>query len=461
MKAIFIANLGLGKEKEYFIEQLSMLLGAGMPVALALSAIEKEIKSGRLKKIIASIRTDIDSGLTISASLEKADIFPQSTISLIRIGEESGRLSENLKVVALQEQKEREFRSKITSAMMYPGFVFTLTISVGLGIAWFILPRLASVFASLHAKLPQITVWLIKFGSFLGQYGIYVIPAFIILCLLLIFFVFVFKKTNFLGQTILFYTPAISGLLKEVELARFGSLLGNLLQAGLPVLDSLESLAESTTLYRYKKLYLHLYEKIKEGNSFQKSFEAFKNTNSFIPAPVQQLVITSEQSGNLSNTLIKIGEMYEEKIEDSAKNISVLLEPILLVIVWLGVVAVALAVILPLYSLIGNLNTTDSSSSTSSPAQQTAVSPGLTPLPNEPKKSVKILETDIGYLNIRLNPSLTAEIVGRATPGNIYEYISQKDGWYEIVIPPDPTKEAVATPPSGWVFGDYVEEIKQ
>lgn len=355
-RMFFFENYGIGAEKEYFIEQLSMLLGAGMAVSLALSAIRKEIKSGRLKKIIASIETDIDSGSTISTSLEKAGIFSQSTISLIKIGEESGRLSENLKVVALQEQKEKEFRSKITSAMMYPGFVFTLTIVVGLSTAWFILPRLATVFASLHVKLPLITIWLIAFGSFLGKYGIYVIPAFIITSLLLIFFVFVFRKTNFLGQAILFHTPAISGLLKEVELARFGSLLGNLLQAGLPVLESLESLADSTTLYRYKKLYLYLYEKVKEGNSFQKSFEQYKHINSFIPFPIAQLIITSEQSGNLANTLIKIGEMYEAKTQNTAKNISVLLEPVLLVIVWLGVVAVALAVILPLYSLIGSLN---------------------------------------------------------------------------------------------------------
>ena len=463
-----LANLGLGKEKEYFIEQLSMLLGAGMPVALALSAIEKEIKSGRLKKVIAEIGTDIESGSTISASLEKAGIFPQSTISLIKIGEQSGRLSENLKVVALQEQKEREFRGKITSAMMYPAFVFTLTIAVGLGISWFILPRLASVFASLKADLPLITVWLIKFGSFLGHYGIYVIPAFIAASLLLIFFVFIFKKTNFLGQAILFHIPGIAGLLREVELARFGSLLGNLLEAGLPVLDSLQSLAESSTLYRYKNLYLHLYERVKEGNSFQKSFELYKNTRGLIPVPIQQLVNTAEQSGNLANTLIKIGEMYETKTEDTAKNITVLLEPILLVIVWLGVVAVALAVILPLYSLLGNLNTSGSSPAPKvtqveiATTEPSATSPAI---PVEEKSALAALklkskETEVGYLNVRDEPSLTAKILIQVKPEEIYEYQNVNDNWYEIVLKPDTGKEGIDVPYSGWVFGDYVEKIE-
>ena len=456
MKISIFANFGLGKEKEYFIEQLSMLLGAGMPVAVALSAIGKEIKSSRLKQIISVIGNDIESGSTISASLEKTGIFQQSTISLIRIGEQSGRLSENLKVVALQEQKDREFRSKISSAMMYPGFVFTLTIAVGLGIAWFILPRLATVFASLHAKLPLITVLLITFGTFLGKYGVFAIPSFIVVCLLLLFFVFMYKKTNFLGQTLLFHMPGISGLLQEVEIARFGSLLGNLLQAGLPVLDSLQSLAESTTFYRYKKLYLHIHEKIKEGNSFQKSFELYKNTHILIPVPIQQLVITAEQSGNLATTLIKIGEMYERKTEDSAKNISVLLEPVLLVIVWLGVVAVALAVILPLYSLLGNLN-----SSGSSPApvvnqvkepEKSATQSALPITTQIATLKIKIKETGTGFLNVRSEPTITARIIKQVKPGEIFTFLEKSSSsWYKIEYENNSF---------GWVSGEYVEEIK-
>lgn len=175
-----------------------------------------------------------------------------------------------------------------------------------------------------------------------------------------------FSKTNFLGQAMLFAISPISRLFTELELSRFGSLLGNLLEAGLPILDSLDSLANSSTFYRYKKLYAHLHDRIAEGNSFEKSFKLYKNTGKLVPVPIQQLIITSEQSGNLPETFKKIGDMYEAKTETSAKNLTVMLEPILLVIVWLGVVAVAVAVILPLYSLIGGLN------------QSTSVSPPVT-----------------------------------------------------------------------------------
>ncbi len=446
-------NLGLGQEKEYFIEQLSMLLAAGMPVVTALSAIKKEIKSGRLKKIIEEVSASIEAGSSISAALDLAGIFPRSTVSLIRIGEKSGRLSENLKVVALQGQKDREFRSKTASAMMYPLFVFFLTMIVGLGIAWFILPRLATVFAQLKIDLPIITRWLINLGTFLGQYGTIVIPALLVVGLLAIFFLFVFSKTNFLGQAILFAIRPISRLLTELELSRFGSLLGNLLEAGLPVLDSLESLQDDSTLYRYKNFYAFLNEKIKEGNSFAKCFDLYKNTNRLIPVPIQQLIITSEQSGNLPATFKKIGEMYEVKTETTAKNITILLEPILLVIVWLGVVAVAVAVILPLYSLIGNLNTSSSYPQPSLSAEQTIISPSPSPAgePIQPKK-LKILETGVGFLNVRQEPVLSAKIVQKVKPGEIFAYQDIQDNWYEIILE--------ASPSAGWVFGDYVEEIK-
>lgn len=447
-KPPFFANFGLGQEKDYFVEQFSMLLAAGLPVITALSAIQNDIKSAKLKKIIQEMSAGIEAGSSISTALASAGLFPQATISLIRIGEQSGRLAENLKVVAGQQQKEREFRSQTASAMMYPFFVFLLTLVVGLGIAWFILPRLATVFAQLKIDLPVITRWLINLGSFLGHYGTIVIPAVLVVGLLILFFLFIFSKTNFLGQTILFNFGPIARLLSELELSRFGTLLGNLLETGLPVLDCLESLKAASPFYRYKNFYAFLNEKVKEGNSFGKCFALYKNTNRIIPVSIQQLIVTGEQSGNLAETFKKIGGIYEAKTETTAKNMTVLLEPILLVIVWLGVVAVAVAVILPLYSLIGNLNTSVSSSPPVPPAQQRVIPPSPTPLP---AKRLKILDTKVGFLNVRQGPSLSAKIVQKVKPGETFAYLQKQEEWYQIQLEDS----------TGWVFGDYVEEIKQ
>lgn len=349
-------NFGINKDIDYFIENLSMLVASGMPILGALDSISEEIHSKRVKILLEDIKIEIENGSTIWKALQKSNLFKDHTISLIRLGEESGNLIENLRVVAIEQQKERMLKSKLRSATMYPVFVLSVTVVVGVGIAWFILPKLATVFTQLKLKLPLITKILIDIGIFLEKYGQYVIPIFIISIIAIFYFIFFFKKSKKIGEFILFHIPGIKQLMKEVEIARFGYLLGTLLQAGLPINLALDSLASATDFDSYKNLYIHISHSIYDGNSFKKSFLSFKNTSKLIPSPIQQLIIAGEQSGNLSKTLLKVGEMFEEKSDTTTKNLTIILEPILLVIVWVGVVSVALAVILPIYGLVGGLN---------------------------------------------------------------------------------------------------------
>lgn len=345
-----------GQEKTALIENLALLLSSGLNVSAALLAVQEETKSKSLKQIISNVNTDVENGLTLWRALEKTDFFPDSIIALIRIGEESGRLSANLKIVSEQTEKNHKFRSQLRSAMMYPVFVLALTLIIAIGIAWFILPRLATVFSQLDITLPLITQIMINFGSFLGTYGYLVVPAFILLLFLIIYFLFFYQKTRFIGQDIILLSPGIKKLIRELELARFGYLLGTLLDAGLPIETALDSIKTSGAFIRYQKFYTFLKSSIESGNSFQKSFSRYRHINSLIPHSVQQMIIAGEQSGNLANILIKIGQSYTEKTEMTTKNLVIILEPILLIIVWLGVITVALSIILPIYSLIGGLN---------------------------------------------------------------------------------------------------------
>lgn len=349
-------TIGLGKERDYFVENFSTLVAAGMPILSVLDAIVKDLRSRRMKRILALMRDDIESGSPIWMALQKTNLFANHAISLIRLGEESGNLTQNLKVVAIEQEKDGVFRSKLHSAIMYPILVLSLTVIIGVGIAWFILPKLALVFVQLRIKLPLITKVLIGIGVFLNKYGQYVIPAAVVIAVALFYLIFFYSKTKAICKFILFSLPGIKHLIKEVELARFGYLLGTLLGAGLPITRALDSLASATEFVQYRKLYAHLRDSVEDGNSFQKSFISFRHVDTLIPIPVQQIIIAGEQSGTLSGTLLKIGQTYETKSDTTTKNLAVILEPVLLVIVWLGVVAVALAVILPIYSLIGDFN---------------------------------------------------------------------------------------------------------
>lgn len=326
-------------------------MSSGIDVLTSLESIESDLYSWRMKGFIKKIKEDIENGSTLWQALENSQLFPPRIISLVKIGEESGRLVENMATIMEQQEKEWIFKTKIRTAMMYPAIVLPMTFFVGIGVAWFSLPRLADTFSQLNAELPLITEILIYIGEFLGEYGLFFIPVTIFSFIIVIYFLFSFPKTKAIGQILISKMPIFKRLIREVELARIGYILSGLLKAGIPIEESLRSLSDSTTFYGYKKFYKFLADKAEEGNSFKRSFVAYKKTNSLIPRSVQQMIIFGEESGRLSDTLSKIGKSYEIRIETSIKNISTMMEPILLVIIGLVVGAIALAVFLPIYSL--------------------------------------------------------------------------------------------------------------
>ena len=349
-------GFGVKKERNYFIENLSMLTQSGMVISDAIDGLREEVRSKKMKRILGEVHQDIENGSPLWKALRKSGLMSSHTLSLIRVGEESGKLSQNLKVVSEQEDRNRAFKSRIRSAMIYPLFLFILTITVAVVVVWFILPRLSNVFSQLDVELPALTKWLIALGDFLGKYGGILIPSVLITLFLIIYFVFFFPKTKGLGQMLLFAVPGVGKLLRHIELARFSYVMGTLLKAGVPIIDALNSLKEATNSPIHKKFYAYLSTNISEGISFQKAFAQNKKTRKVIPPTIQRLVISGEKSGKLSDTLIKTSNHLETKIEDTTKNLSVIFEPILLIIVWIGVVMVALSVILPVYSLIGGAN---------------------------------------------------------------------------------------------------------
>lgn len=448
-----IAAIGTGEERDYLIDNLALLLSSGMDIIAALAAIKAELRSTFLKKIIDEINEDISSGFSLGQALEKTNLFPRHIVSLVLIGEQSGRLHESLRVIVEQQEKARDFRAKIRAAMMYPVLVIGVAGVVAIGIAWFILPRLAVVFTQLNLTLPLITRVLITFGTFLAARGTWVVPLFVVVIIILFYFLFLFRRTKWIGQKIVFIIPGIKTLVKQVELARFGYIMGTLLKGGLPVVEALGSLEQASPLFDYRKLYQHLKERVEEGESFEQAFSEFKRIKRYIPVPVQGLIVAGEQSGRLSAIFTKVAENYEGKTEITTKNLNVILEPILLVMVWLGVVGVALAVILPIYSLVGGINSTSGSQNARPVARPVPVAPVSTttattiPAVKLSPASLQILPTGDGYLNVRSGPSAKTPIINRASEGKIFSYTTSQNGWYKI---------SLNNFDSGWVSANYV-----
>lgn len=343
------------KDRGYFTSNLALLLKAAVPVGEAMQSLQETSRSGQLKKALGQMRIDIDEGYSLWQTLDRSGVVSKQTLALIRLGEQSGNLTENLAVAARQEEKQRIFRSKVRSALLYPSFVLGMTAAVGLGVAWFLLPRLAETFAQLDVKLPWISQVLIGFGLTLRDHGIWLVPTAVSLVGLLGYMLFAAPRTSNLGRRLLFHIPGVSRLLYEVEVARFGYLLGTLLAAGLSVTQAFQLLHDATTAPRYKKFYNYLHQSFEEGYGFRASLPHYKHSYKLLPPAVQQMVIAGERSGALPETLVGIGDIYEERADVSTQNLETILEPILLVLVWVGVMGVAVAVILPIYSLVGGL----------------------------------------------------------------------------------------------------------
>lgn len=344
------------KEREYFSENLALLLKSAVPIGQAIDSLAITTSNRAMKKALAAMQADIEAGFSLANALERSGVVGSQTLALVRLGEQSGRLVENLQLAAEQEEKRHIFRSKVRSALIYPMFVISLTVIVGLGVAWFLLPRLSDTFTQLNVSLPLISKLMIQFGVFLQQHGLVAVPAFFAVCFVIGYFLFGFRLTKGIGQRLLFKMPGIGRLMREVEIAQFGYLLGTLLEAGLPITEAIRLLARASTSRAYQKFYLYLAEALDDGYSFKESLGKYKRSRKLLPPAVQQMVIAGEHSGSLSDVLTTVGRTYEQKADTTTRNLEAIIEPILLIIVWIGVMLVAVAVIVPIYSLVGGLN---------------------------------------------------------------------------------------------------------
>jgi len=341
---------------EYFLDSLSMLLLAGVTVGEALESIAAEIQKKAVREAVLTMRSNVDDGVLFSKSIEQTGLFSSSVVTLIEIGESSGHLPQNLKVASDQMHKNNQMSARIRSAMLYPAFLVGLLFAVGTGIGVFLLPKLLTVIEALHEKVGPITTGLIIVGNYFGHYGL-IFAGCVVLGGTAVYIGIKLNDHFRAGaEAIIFRVPGIKKLLFETEVARFGFILGTLLEAGLPVVTSLQSLSTSMSTRRYKLFAMDLSKKIDEGNSFSRILKEPKNRK-MLSGTICQIIISAEKSGNLAPSLLKIGDNYQDKADLTAQNLETLLEPIVLVIIAVCVLFVALAVFLPIYSLIGQFNT--------------------------------------------------------------------------------------------------------
>ncbi len=341
-------------EKIGFAENLGIMLKAGIAVSRALSIQVKQTKNPRFKNILSDIAGQVESGKSLGEALSKyPHNFSNIFVSMIKVGEISGNLEKSLEYLTIQLQRDADLRSKVRGAMIYPSVIVSAMIIIGVFLSIFVLPSLTSTLSDFGTgDLPLTTKVVIAFSDFMSHHAALVIG----LMFGLVAGVIAFIRTSFGGRVLdwlLLHFLVVNGIIKKINLARFARILSSLLKSGIPIVQGLEVSADSMGNVWYQDLVAAAAVDVKLGKPLTESLG--KDPNLF-PVIVVQMLEVGEESGTVEDMLGQLAEHYEGQVDDTLKNLSSIIEPLLLLVIG-GVVGVlAMALIAPIYQIAQNIN---------------------------------------------------------------------------------------------------------
>jgi type II secretory pathway component PulF len=330
---------------------LSVLLQSGLPLGDAIDILLQQSKKS-LKVILASLQASIQSGNTLADGLEKfPHVFSSVFVNLVRAGEKSATLQKNLQQLADQLQKEHDLKAKIRGAMMYPSIVAMSAVMVCTGIVVFVLPNITALFKSLDVPLPWTTKLLLFIADVVKNYGIFIAVGSIAAVVLFL----LVKNTRPVRPIVHFVTlhfPIIGKIARNTNLARITLLFGTLLNTGMPFNDALPVTISVIKNHYYKKLFKKMQMTVSEGNTITTALE---HNDYLFPPIALRLIRVGEETGTLGDMLIYLADFYEKEVDDQTKNVTTLIEPIMIVGIGLMVAVLAFSIISPIYQVVGSI----------------------------------------------------------------------------------------------------------
>ena len=344
-KSISISN----SEKLGLISNLATMLAAGISLLEVVDSLLEDAK-GNLKKLLEVLRADLTQGNHISTSFEKfPKVFDKVTINLIKAAEEAGTLDITLKDLKENIRKETEFRDKIKGALTYPAFIIVVFLGIMLMILYVVVPKISTVFLRLNVPLPLTTKILIFVSNVLVTQTL----ALIILSVIIVgVFIFLFKTQRSAVLGILFSFPIISKLAQEIDLTRFSRNLYLLLNAGIPIGSALELTEDIVQKREVSKAIIRSKEMVISG---KKLSEGLKQAREIFPSIMIKITEAGEESGTLDRSMQDASEYLDYQVSNSLKTFTSLLEPIMIVVIGILVGGMMLAIISPIYGIIGQV----------------------------------------------------------------------------------------------------------
>ena len=343
------------KEQTSFAKRLAFLIKAGVPMFESLHIIRDQTRSKRHQKIFDVLISDVANGQRLSKSLSKFPYaFGEFAVNIIKVGETSGTLSANLMYLADELKKTQELRSKTIGSLIYPAVITLATLGITSLLIVYIFPKIMPIFTSLKIDLPITTRIMIFMSNFLLHYGLILIGTTILFFIVLYLLIRFFENLHLYFDRIILRLPILGTLVQLFNLAATARTLGLLLKSGITLMEALPITADTTRNRVYRGRLHALSLVVERGEMISVHL---KHDRRLFPDILSQMIAVGERSGSLSDTLVYLSEMYDNEVTDFTKNLSGLIEPVLMIFMGLLVGFVAVSVITPVYSITQHLPT--------------------------------------------------------------------------------------------------------
>ncbi len=339
------------KDRNVFTRQFATLIGAGLPLSNSLRVVGEQTQSKPMRKLIDALLADIEAGRTLTQACEKyPDVFNNLYIALLRAGEASGTLDLSLVRLADQNEKDEKMMSDIRGALTYPAIILLVIVAVLVFMVVVVVPQVENLYHDLGKELPWATQFLVGVSNFIINQW-YII---LIILAVAVWFLIQFSKTDVgkrWGATIKLNVPLFKGLFLRLYNSRFARTCQNLLSTGVSIQDSLKISGEAIgNIMVYEQIEIVM-EKVKQGKPLSDSMK----DRSYILPLIPQMASIGEQSGKIDEMLGKAATVYENELDEQIRTISTLIEPILMVVMALLIGFIVMAVLMPIYAIVSDV----------------------------------------------------------------------------------------------------------
>lgn len=339
------------KELAIFFRQLATLIEAQVPITQSLIAIQEQSSNRFMRVIVKEIADDVQEGMPFSESLSKhGDVFEPLICNVIRAGEVSGNLQQSVSFVAESIEKNYQLTSKIRGALLYPAFVVSVAIIIGFLVITVILPKLTGIIKELNVEIPWYTKVIMFVGDFMAVYWWAVLIVIFGIIGGFIYYIKTEAGRHEWDQAQL-KIPIIGNLLRSIYLARFADNFSLMMVSGIPIVRALVVVSDVVGNSVYQAVILKSADEVKTGGHI--SSVLLRSPD--IPSIVSQMVRIGEETGKLGEVLKSVTRFYEQEVEKVSRNLTTMIEPVMIVLLGIGVAIMVFAILLPIYNIAGKL----------------------------------------------------------------------------------------------------------